>query len=83
MPWGSTARAQRAISRADPRGPSKALLHWQTVNTSGTGATAETYAGDASSKIFRYEMVGDYFDYYNDNVSRISIADRYVKIYQP
>jgi hypothetical protein len=60
-----------------------AFLHWQTVKASGTGATAETYAGDASSRIFRHEKVGDYFDYYNDNVDVILIGHRYVKIYQP
>jgi hypothetical protein len=60
-----------------------AFLHWQTVKTSGTGANAVTYAGDSSSRIFRHETVGDYFDYYDNKVQQILLSKRYVKIYQP
>jgi hypothetical protein len=55
-------------------------LHWQTVVSSGTGASAQTYAADSVTKMFRYETVDAYYDLPQVDVDE---DDRWVTVYNP
>lgn len=82
-PWASFVN--RSLSRGQIlelyyKGPggNPAFLHWQTVVSSGTGASAQTYAADAVTQVFRYETAGAYYA-----LSGVDVADRWVTVYNP
>ncbi len=82
-PWADFVN--RSLSRGQIlelyyRAPSgnPAFLHWQTVVSSGTGASAGTYAADSVTQVFRYETAGAYYA-----LSGVAAGDRWVTVYNP
>jgi len=70
MDWATFTSSSTTLARGDVVNLRRkttgdtGTMHWCTSLGAGQANSVQTYAGDSSSRVFRYETVEDYYCFY-------------------